>query len=163
MLFYFAFGFPLSSTSNIFSEEPWIDFFGKTLLEEQIFELASNTLHHINSAKLSWITLPWLGSRIILRGWGPPDPQNILKHPGFPQGALNCSESDFFGQNLHEVFCTKSANNTEKEFPNKEINAIFGLTTPKYPYVYQFIFIICKKFFKLLAPENHCTCIVLVM
>ena len=37
----------------------------------------------------------------ILSGWGTADPQNILKHPGFPQGALNRSESDFFGQTLH--------------------------------------------------------------
>ena len=45
--------------------------------------------------------------RDILGGWGPADPQNILKRPGFPQGALNPpgrSESQVFSLFLRTAY-----------------------------------------------------------
>ena len=63
-------------------------------VKEQIFEQASNTLHHINRAKLFTKNSAVARLQDILGGWGPADPQNILKHPGSPPGR---SESQFMG------------------------------------------------------------------
>ena len=59
------------------------------------------------------------------------------------------------------LFFKLSATNMETGWSYRKRNAIFGLTTLKHLYEYQFLSIITEKNF--LGPEKHCTHIVSVM
>ena len=62
------------------------------LITEQICEQASNTLHHINIAKLFMKTLPWLGSGISLGVGAQLTPKIYWSAPGTPKALWIASD-----------------------------------------------------------------------
>ena len=70
-------------------------------VKEQICEQASYTLHHINRAKLFTENSAMARIRDTLRGWGPADPQYILKRDSW------CTISDHWCcSNMNPSLCS---------------------------------------------------------